>query len=237
MLLTNEQRWLGELAKHLPIAIPVPLRLGVPELSYPWHWSVIPWFAGQTADLDWPGADQAAPMAEFLLALHQNSVVPVDPPRNAVRGVPLFDRAAAVEARLNRLRTASTSITLTIERIWTTALDASPTTQVCWLHGDLHARNLLVDAGRFVAVIDWGDITAGDVATDLACCWMLFDQQQARRHFLSRYNPDAELLARAKGWAVLFAAMLLDTGLVDHPRHAEMGRLTFARLAQDELAD
>lgn len=36
---------------------------------------------------------------------------------------------------------------------------------------------------------------------------------------------------RAKGWAVLFGVLLLDTGLVDHPRHALIGKRTLERIA------
>ena len=43
-----------------------------------------------------------------------------------------------------------------------------------WLHGDLHPHNVIVHEGAVAAVIDFGDITAGDPATDLAIAWMLF---------------------------------------------------------------
>ena len=52
---------------------------------------------------------------------------------------------------------------------------ASPARERVWLHGDLHARNVLVRRGRLAAVLDWGDITAGDPSTDLAAVWWLFD--------------------------------------------------------------
>src|SRR5687768_15318644 len=35
-----------------------------------------------------------------------------------------------------------------------------------WIHGDLHPGNLLVSGGRLSAVIDFGDLAAGDPATD-----------------------------------------------------------------------
>ena len=44
-----------------------------------------------------------------------------------------------------------------------------------WLHGDLHPSNMLTHDGRLSAVIDFGDITSGDPATDLALAWMMFD--------------------------------------------------------------
>jgi len=42
-----------------------------------------------------------------------------------------------------------------------------------WLHGDLHPANVLVNDGQVSGVIDFGDITAGDPASDLSVAWML----------------------------------------------------------------
>nr|MCU0493970.1 hypothetical protein [Chloroflexaceae bacterium] len=81
---------------------------------------------------------------------------------------------------------------------------------------------------------DWGDITAGDCATDLAAIWMLFADAPTRRAALAAYGHLSEAtLQRARGWAVLFGAMLLDSGLVDHPRHAAIGEQTLCRVAED----
>jgi len=38
---------------------------------------------------------------------------------------------------------------------------------------------------------------------------------------------------RAKAWAVLFAAVLLDSGLINSPRHAASGRQAFLRISED----
>ena len=47
-----------------------------------------------------------------------------------------------------------------------------------WLHGDLHPANILVDAtGHLRAVLDFGDLTAGDPATDLAVAWLAFEPE------------------------------------------------------------
>ena len=103
-----------------------------------------------------------------------------------------------------------------------------------WIHGDLHARNVLVEGGVITGVIDWGDITSGDVATDLASIWMLFADKNARKRAIAAYGKsDEATLARAKGWAVLFGAVLLDTGPVDNQRHAAMGEKTLRRIHED----
>jgi aminoglycoside phosphotransferase (APT) family kinase protein len=131
---------------------------------------------------------------------------------------------------LTRLRNSSALITSRIDHIWQAALAAPPATTQDWLHGDLHALNVLAQLDQIEAVIDWGDLTTGDAATDLACTWMLFDDPTARIALVETYAPDDALLARARGWAVFFGAVLLETGLLNSPRHAALGAATLRRL-------
>ena len=75
-----------------------------------------------------------------------------------------------------------------------------------WLHGDLHPRNLLVRDGRLAAVIDFGDMTAGDPATDLSVAWMMLPPS-ARSTFRASargdHDPvDDDTWTRARGWAL-----------------------------------
>jgi aminoglycoside phosphotransferase (APT) family kinase protein len=100
-LLENEQQWLPQLAKQLPLAVPVPLRIGVPNSLYPWHWSVIPWLPGQTADKIRLNTDHAQRFALFLKALHVKA--PNNAPKNPFRDVPLIERDAMLNERIQRL--------------------------------------------------------------------------------------------------------------------------------------
>jgi aminoglycoside phosphotransferase (APT) family kinase protein len=232
-LIENEQTWLPLLADHLLIPVPTPYRLGKPALGYPWRWSVLPWLAGMPADQDEPHANQAKRFALFLRSLHVPA--PFNAPLNAVRGVPLNQRAASVEERMQRLETKTNLIASTIKNTWDIALNTPVDVEAKWLHGDLHARNILVENSVITGIIDWGDMTSGDIATDLASIWMLFSNQNARRQAIAEYgNVSNATLQRAKGWAILFGVMLLDTGLVDHPRHAIMGERTLRRVLEDE---
>ncbi len=61
-----------------------------------------------------------------------------------------------------------------------------------WIHGDLHPGNLLVHDGRLSGVLDFGDLTAGDPATDLSVAWMLLGES-ARSSF-------RDLTCGAGGW-------------------------------------
>ena len=233
-LLINEQEWLPKLAPRLPIAIPSPLRIGHPGSSYPWRWSILPWLKGSSANELPPSAQQAPKLAEFLKALHQ--FAPVDAPINDVRGCPLSDRADGVSIRMDQLKETSGSIVPEIEMAWKDALEVPDASDARWLHGDLHARNVLVDDGTISAIIDWGDITSGDVATDLASIWALFDDADARNFALQAYGATEPEIARARGWAVNFGTILLATGMVDNPRHAAMGADTLRRVAEDFAA-
>jgi aminoglycoside phosphotransferase (APT) family kinase protein len=188
-----------------------------------------------SADQNEPYVSQAGPFAAFLRSLHVPA--PADAPTNPVRGVPLCQRAPAVAARMQRLASKTSLITPQIAHIWQAALHAPLDVPPTWLHGDLHPRNVLVEHGVITGIIDWGDITSGDCATDLASIWMLFDAPHAQQDILAAYADLSEAtLQRAKGWAVLFGVMLLDTGLNDNPRNAVIGERILRRVAEIEVA-
>jgi len=231
-LIVNEQTWLPRLAPQLTMPVPAVVRVGTPAQGYPWSWSIVPWLPGTTADQHEPAASQARPFAAFLRSLHQPA--PADAPVNPARGCPLSQRAESVEVRVQRLTKITKLITPQIRHIWDSAINAPLDMSPTWLHGDLHPRNILVEQGSITGVIDWGDITSGDPATDLASVWMLFADPRARGDALSAYgNVSDSTRQRAKGWAVLFGVMLLDTGLVDHPRHAAIGERILSRISSD----
>jgi len=230
-LIEHEQIWLPKLP-NLPISIPIPCRLGHPGQGYPWKWSVLPWLTGVTADQQEPNQDQAQRFAVFLRSLH----IPAPPHAsfNPFRGVPLHQRSASVEERMQRLEQKTNLITPAIKHIWNQALDALMDVEAMWIHGDLHPCNVLVEKGVITSVIDWGDMTKGDRATDLAAIWMLFSDPQVRQQVISTYaNASEATLQRARGWAVFFGVVLLDVGLVDNPRFAAIGEKTLRRIAED----
>ena len=231
ILIEEEQRWLPELSSRLPIDVPVPVHVGRSSRDYPWPWSIVRWLPGEGADRSPPDADESCRLASFLSCLHQ--AAPARARADPVRGVPLATRADQVGERMERLAWTTDAITPAVRAAWHSALAASPNNERLWLHGDLHPLNILVRQGRITGVIDWGDMTAGDVATDLAVFWMLFDEPSRERAFAAYGHIDNPMRARAMGWAVLFGTMLLDTGLVDHPRHAAIGAAILRRVASD----
>jgi len=171
-ILLNEQRWLPVLAPNIQLPIPSPERTGRPAHGYPFSWSVVPYLPGEPAAAA-DSLDQAAAagsVGAFLGSLH--APAPPDAPANPFRGVPLANRADTVAANLRLLSDRVDRDA--VRHAWSAAL-AAPVYSgpPRWLHGDLHPANILVSHGQVSGVIDFGDITAGDPATDLAVAWML----------------------------------------------------------------
>lgn len=228
-LLLNEQRWLPLLEDRLPLRIPAPVRIGLPQDGYPWPWSIVPWIAGETADLCLPNADQGEVLAGFFQALHQPA--PADAPRNPYRGVPLAGRVEIFEARMAKLADRIGRDEPAIRAIWADALAAPDDAPPTWIQGDPHPRNVLVVDGRITAMIDWGDMAQGDRASDLSAVWMLLPDRAARQRAIdasSSVSPDT--WRRARGWAVLYGLLLMGAGLVDDPRMVVIAERTFERL-------
>ncbi|MFE5670389.1 aminoglycoside phosphotransferase family protein [Agromyces sp. NPDC056523] len=228
-LLRSEQRWLPVIASSLPdgVRAPVPVATGRPALGYPYAWSITPWFDGETAASVVP-ADRrpiAEALADVLVAI--GGPAPADAPDHPSRGVPLATRDEMMAERLGsgRLERAVATDVAALAAVWADALAAPPWTGAPrWLHGDPHPGNLLLerradgDGWRLAAVLDWGDVTAGDPATDLAAAWMAFDTEgrAAFRHRIERLRPtDAADWARARGWALAIGSSIVDIIGVD----------------------
>jgi aminoglycoside phosphotransferase (APT) family kinase protein len=139
---------------------------------------------------------------------------------------------APVHAReAARLERTTDTITGRVRDAWREALAAPNDTQPTWIHGDLHARNVLTIDGTITGVIDWGDMTSGDPAIDLAALWMLLPDEKSRAQAQRAYGAvSTALWTRARGWAVLFGVMLLDTGLAGNARNAAMGEQILRRI-------
>lgn len=227
-LLENEMRWLPVLSPRLPLPTPAPVRSGGPGRGYPYPWSVCPWFGGVTAErapVDQPSA--AVALGELVRALHVPA--PASAPPNPMRGGPLEsrdDRTRECIAHLPASRRARAA------EVWADAAAAEPHDgPAVWLHGDLHPANLVLDdRGRLAAVIDFGDLTAGDPATDLAGGWMLLDgaHHDAFRSAAGAEAGDAAW-QRARGWALsIGAAMFAHSD--DNPTMSRLAEAILGRI-------
>lgn len=239
-LIAHEQRWLPSLAPGLPVPVPVPVRIGVPSPLFRWHWSVVRWVDGiDGADVASHDRTQlAVPLARFVTALHRpaptapDGMVHQDVPLNPVRGVPLRSRDAAVRERLRELRTDYD--TRLLAELWQESLDAPVWDgPPIWIHGDLHPGNLLLDQrGGLASVIDFGDLTAGDPATDLATAWLTF-RPESRAVFRALIDDathaDAATWLRARGWALCMGTALA-TSSDDNRRMSTLGSHVLGQL-------
>ena len=233
-LVRHEQRWLPLLAPRLPLAIPVPVRTGSPTEGYPWSWSIVPFLPGQIAAVTTPAdpGQAATSLGSFLNAMHTPALP--EAPFNQFRGTPLAERQD--NFRRNVAVLAGRIDTGTVTALWETALAAPPWPgSKLWLHGDLHPANILVHEGQLQAVIDFGDITSGDPATDLAIAWMLFPDPRHRERFWAAYKKaDDHTRARAKGWALAFS-LVYQAHSADNPMMAGIGRRTYRTVLADRL--
>ena len=207
-LLHIEQTWLPVLGERLPLPTPIPVRIGEPSSLFEHTWTIARWVEGEPADhAPITRIEAAEVLAGFLRALHQQA--PADAPANPSRGIPLAglrvddwfdviaDHADADAAR----------------EVWEKAV-AAPAWQGAplWLHGDLHPANVVVRDGMLAGVIDFGDMCAGDPATDLSAAWILLPAGAADRFFDAYERADEATVTRARGWAVLRALGLIEVG-------------------------
>jgi len=236
-LITLEQTWLPWLAGHLPVTVPVPVRHGRPDAGFPWPWSVVPWIAGRTADREPLDAAQAGVFGRFLRSLHRPP--PPGFPRNDYRGIPLAGLSETVEQRLAALggsRAGQAAQAAAIRDRWQDALAAPASAAETCIHGDLHPRNLVVSRGGLAAVLDCGDMTAGDPAADLGTAWLLFPVGAHPGIWAAYGQVTAHTMARARGWAVVFGTTLLTLGHPSDPALAEIGRRTLEQVSRHEPA-
>ncbi len=231
-LLLNEQRWLPVFAPRLPAPVPAPVRIGAPGAGYPWPWSIAPFLRGEPLDVEPLAAGGGEAIGGFLNALHQPPAT--DAPINPFRGGPLAERVEGFAPRATRLSQLG-QLPPAIEGLWAKGLAAPMDAAPVWLHGDPHPLNVLAENGRLSAVIDWGDLCAGDPASDLGGLWALLPDPAERAAALQAYGRVSEAtLARARAWACNFGVLILDAGLVNSPRHARIGQAILANLAADD---
>ena len=227
-LIDTEQRWLPGLAATLPLPIPTPVRSGQPSAQFSWPWSITRYVPGRpigaAALSGRTGLVAADALAGFLSALHVPA--PAGAPINPFRSVALTERSASFA---DRLPTAPAELRAGLDSAWGQALEAPPQAGAdTWVHGDLHGLNVLASRGRITGVIDFGDLCAGDRATDLAAGWFLLDSP-ARERLRVGLAVDDATWARARGWAVLLG-LAFWTHSVQSPINAAIGARVLAEV-------
>lgn len=239
-LIHSEHRWLDLVSEDLPVDVPTVERRGEPNEIYPWPWSVCRWLDGEVLGTSTLGPDDVVRLADLLAALHRPA--PADAPDNPFRGVPLKTRREAFRENLGRAVGNGLLVDTRAARasdLFQSGEGTSWPSPPVWIHGDLHPRNVLVQGDRWTGLLDWGDITSGDPASDLAAARMLVSDEH-RHSFWSRYRtrsghdlPDESfesLVERADAWAVYFGVLMLEAGTPDDPTFAAVGRRVLTEL-------
>jgi aminoglycoside phosphotransferase (APT) family kinase protein len=189
-LLRKEHAWVPGLAERLPLPVPVPQRLGEPAELFPRSWIVTTWVPGTPADRApaTRATEAAEALAAFLSALHRPA--PAGAPAGRSRGGPLAERTEEFAERLAAaVELGVVADPDAVRAVWDDAVAAPDWAgPPVWLHGDLHAANILTADGTFCGVIDFGDLCAGDPATDLAAVWALLPDGAADA-FHDAYRP------------------------------------------------
>ncbi|WP_454858804.1 phosphotransferase [Promicromonospora soli] len=206
----SDARWLPLLAPHLPLRLPVPEAVGEPGEGFPFRWSVTPWLDGAPPAAGELGTGGARQLGEFVAALRTVSTAGGPLVTGTSRGVPLArlddDVRAAIAASGDRIDGPAAT------KAWDEALDARPASDGYWIHGDLLPGNLLADAGRVTAVIDWGTIGIGDPAADLIPAWTQFagtERADFRATATDGLTDPDDGWARGRGWMLVEAVIAL----------------------------
>lgn len=244
-LMANEQRWLPMLVAGLPtgpqgLATSAPLRLGRPGLGYPWPWNVGPLLPGEPASLAplLDAHDAARRLGAFLAAFHRPA--PPEAPPNPFRGGALATRVPYLAVHLDALEEQGrmlgagidrAAVQAAFERLRAVEPWAGPP---LWLHGDPHPANLLVHQGRLTGIIDFGDLTAGDPATDLIAAWQLLpaDARPAFREAASsgQFPVDDAMWTRGAAWALAHSVAIIAGSPTDDAPLSRIARRALPQL-------
>ena len=201
---------------------------------------VVEWIEGATvAETDRAvQAEAAEDLAAMLATIHSGPAPEVG--RNPVRGVPLATRDEAFRSDLARARLATAEADR-VAVLWRAGLEAEPWQgRELLLHGDPHPGNVVLPPPATpgpATLIDWGDTTRGDPASDLGALLLhapspALLETYRRRAAWTGIEDDGiweALRARAWAWATRMALALS----LAYPDGHELGRIG-RRLLEDE---
>lgn len=213
-----EFAWQNTVIKGLTVAAPRIIHIGSATDQYPFSWAITNWMEGIRSMSFTPEQRDncAQELGKQLALLHQ--IAPDGAPVNPYRGVPFTKRAEVVGSRLS-----STPALVSLKPLWQQALRAPlPSETKYWCHGDIHPGNYVLNQDATLkGIIDFGDVTSGDPAVDLATAWVSFTAEGRERFFASYFAhcatelaQDAGLLWRARGWCIAgFVSAVLTSDL------------------------
>ena len=229
-----EYLWLPRLAPQLPLPIPLPLEMGSPTSDFPWPWMINRWLVGEPAAVDRIDDLEhfAEDLADFLNALRSvdSNNAPSPGPDNFYRGGNLSVYDAETRACIRELADILDANAVTAA--WEAGLTAGWEGIPQWIHGDVAVGNLLVSRGRLSAVIDFGQLAAGDPSCDVTIAWTLFSET-SRKAFRKMLSVDEATWARGRSWGLWKALLQLRTYRHTDPAESERAK----RVIDDILSE
>lgn len=215
LLGVRERQWLPRMSKDCGMDLGAPIFVGRSTDRYPLTFSVCRYTPGvSAATITREQRDgYASTLADYLYALHTKA--PRDAPRSEFRGGTLM---SLDERTRERILSLPDSQQKAAQRIWRSAIQAPDYLgSARWLHGDPHPHNTIVAPAdghyRMEALVDFGDMCAGDPASDLGMLWMHFTEYHRElallRHGVKHCSP---AWLRARGWALRYAMLTAPLG-------------------------
>jgi aminoglycoside phosphotransferase (APT) family kinase protein len=212
----KERRWLSEIGRHLPVAVPEIIALGEPAFGFGERWSIVRWLDGELPKASGPDdppmperSALAAELADVILALRAVDVpeaAATDPALRWYRGRSLAEFDERTRHNIQHCRSIE-GLDLDLDAalaIWADALEMPGAYEAGpdrWYHSDLVAENLLLADGRLTAVLDFGGLAVGDPTIDLHGAWEVLDPP-AREVFRTRLRVDDAEWLRGRAWAL-----------------------------------
>jgi aminoglycoside phosphotransferase (APT) family kinase protein len=201
----SELTVLPHLVDRLPLEIPHPVFIGEACDEFPWPFAGYRLLSGTPADelrLNMQSREPlAAPLGRFLRTLH---AIPADEVRGWQTPLDTLGRLAMpgrTDQARKYLADAETAGLIRDASQWESILlEAEEETgtedrSLCLVHGDLHSKHILIEAGQLSGVIDWGDVHLGDPAADVAFALSFFEGT-ARQSFFEAYGTVSEQTLR-----------------------------------------
>src|SRR5712691_10574770 len=233
----RERKWLPRLAPRLPLAVPIPIANGMPAEGYAWHWSIYRWLEGPRPSTASPIRSKPRP-SWVSSSPHCSGLIPqVGRPLMSTTlsevclchaGIPPPETRSGGCAAHSMPPRSSLHGKRPSMRRWQGG--------DVWLHGDLHAANLLARHGRLSAVIDFGCMGVGDPACNVMVAWTYLSAE-TRDTFRAAMPLDDTTWARGRGWALSFGLIALPYYETTNPELAGIERRSIGEVLADEQRD
>lgn len=227
--LRKELEWLPRLASRLSLAVPEPVAEGTAGSGYPFPWAVFRWIPGEALTRGSLGDEGGAArdLAGFVAELR--GIDPAGAPPSGRRPLRQLDgdtRAAIAAARgVIDVDAAAAA--------WDICLRAPEWKGApVWRHCDLIPPNLLVEAGRLRAVLDFGGAGIGDPAIDVVPAWAVFGEE-GRERFRGALDVDDATWARGRGLALHQALLIIPYYLETNPGFVAVAKRTVREVLAD----